>query len=308
MTGIQANEGKEVPIIKECLKETAGVDADDIITTEETERDYDEESEVEDEETETTMMMNGKSQDIFVDNKSKKKLLDEKSKNMRSSSYVVRSTKRLFKTLSFKQKIPSAISAITSSKNVLVSLAPTFDSTTDNDQDQENQDNDTDDDVLSHMSPHDISEMMKEQEEHRLQTEEKVLVVNNIDAVKDYVKADTADTDDAVVVNEVVMIDTTQPSPRPPSQALQRLLVSSMSSSSLCSSSKNDDVMMYVMANVMMYVMVYMIFGIVLNIYYNNNAKYLYEVLLFNQAENVLDFLDEENPHHDWHDIVATWL
>jgi hypothetical protein len=274
-----------------------------------------------------------KSQDIFVDKPTTKMLLlnNEKSKSksnsnsnsnmnmnmnmkmkmkkkMKSSSYVVRSTKRLFKTLSFKQKpaqkkTPSVIS-MTSSKNVQVSLAPTYDSIDDNagaDQEDDDVDDDVDDvdvvddDVLSHMSPHAILEMMKEQEEHRLQTEETVIDT----AVKDFLNADTAD--DAVVANEV-MVDTP---PLPPSQALQRLLVSSMSSSPLPS---YDNVMMYVMANAMMYGMVYMVIGIVFNIYYNNNAKYLYEVLFHQENADVLEATSREVNPHDWQDIVATWL
>ena len=301
-TEIHANERKE----------TAGVDAG-IITVEECDdafdsykviteimTEMDEESEVEEVEEETTMKKMKKFQDIFVDNPTKK-LLDKKSKSKssnkkmktktKSSSYVVRSTKRLFETLSFKlkptqKKTSSVISITPSRKNVQVSSAPTFDSTDDNagiDQDQEEDDYDDndDDDALSHMSPHAILEMMKEQEEHRLQTEEAVVNI----AVKD-----------AFVVNEV-MIDTP---PLPPS-----LLVSSMSMSPL---SPSDDVMMYVMANVMMYIMVYMVIGIIFNVYYNNNAQYLYEVLFSKENADVLEAAPgEENPH-DWQDIVATWL
>ncbi|OEU12442.1 hypothetical protein FRACYDRAFT_243693 [Fragilariopsis cylindrus CCMP1102] len=284
-TEIHANEEKETAF-----------DSYKVITEIMTE--MDEESEVEEVEEETTMKKMKKSQDIFVDNPTKK-LLDRKSKSKsnnkktktktKSSSYVVRSTKRLFETLSFKlkptqKKTSSVISITPSRKNVQVSSAPTFDLTDDNagiDQDQEEDDYDDndDDDALSHMSPHAILEMMKEQEEHRLQTEEAVVNI----AVKD-----------AFVVNEV-MIDTP---PLPPS-----LLVSSMSMSPL---SPSDDVMMYVMANVMMYIMVYMVIGIIFNIYYNNNAKYLYEVLFSKENVDVLE-AGEENPH-DWQDIVATWL
>jgi hypothetical protein len=206
----------------EYLKKNSGVAVDIYnaivnnkkVTTEEmTER---EESEVEYAEEPGQTNKEMKSQDIFVD----KPKLPKKSKSKRKSpSYVVRSTKRLFKTLSFKQKPSSSIS-VTSSKNVQVSLAPTFDSA------NNNAGIDDDDDALSHMSPHDISEMMKEQEEHRLQTEEGIAL--------------------------------------PPSQALQRLLTSSSSSSSSFAFSSNvmmSNVMMYAMLYVVLGIVTYIYYN-----------------------------------------------
>jgi len=103
---------------------------------------------------------------INFNNNNNEKML-EKSK---SKSYAVRATKRLFKTLSFKTQQPAGKQQ--SKKQTVsyddvplaISFVPTFDSSTAADTHDTHHQEHMDD--LSHMSPKNISEMMKEQDDY----------------------------------------------------------------------------------------------------------------------------------------------